>query len=128
MDEQTLDLKIQQIMKGSFSHFMQKEIFEQPDSVVNTMRGRVRKDDDVVKLGGLVDYIADIKRCRRLLFVACGTSYNSAIATRQFIEEVSGGCARLCELLAVFFFFVVFFFFFFLFFVLFFFVCLFVCL
>eukprot|EP00043_Microstomoeca_roanoka_P017568 m.183981 g.183981 ORF g.183981 m.183981 type:complete len:693 (-) comp16661_c6_seq2:397-2475(-) len=86
---QTLDMKIQQIMKGSFEHFMQKEIFEQPESVVNTMRGRVRFDQNIVKLGGLVDYIADIKRCRRLLFVACGTSYNSAIATRQFLEEMT---------------------------------------
>ncbi|EGD83438.1 Gfpt1 protein [Salpingoeca rosetta] len=86
---QTLDMKIQQIMKGAFSHFMQKEIFEQPESVVNTMRGRVRFEDKMVKLGGLVDHIGDIKRCRRLLFVACGTSYNSAIATRQFIEEMT---------------------------------------
>lgn len=86
---QTLDMKIQQIMKGKFAHFMQKEIFEQPDSVVNTLRGRVRFDQGIVKLGGLADHIADIKRCRRLLFVACGTSYNSAIATRQFLEEVS---------------------------------------
>eukprot|EP01147_Barroeca_monosierra_P008683 gene8683-1075_t len=86
---QTLDMKIQQIMKGKFAHFMQKEIFEQPDSVVNTLRGRVRFDQGIVKLGGLADHIADIKRCRRLLFVACGTSYNSAIATRQFLEEMT---------------------------------------
>eukprot|EP00056_Hartaetosiga_gracilis_P005189 m.82254 g.82254 ORF g.82254 m.82254 type:complete len:699 (+) comp12081_c0_seq3:493-2589(+) len=88
-DVQELDMEVQQIQKGNFSHFMLKEIFEQPESVVNTMRGRVRFKEGIVKLGGLVDYVGDIKRCRRLLFVACGTSYHSAIATRQFIEEMT---------------------------------------
>ena len=46
-------MEIQQIMKGSFSTFMQKEIFEQPESVVNTMRGRVNFDQEVVILGGI---------------------------------------------------------------------------
>ncbi|KAK6043050.1 SIS domain protein, partial [Cooperia oncophora] len=67
---------------------MQKEIFEQPDSVVNTMRGRLLPSGQVV-LGGIKDYVADIKRCRRLIMVACGTSYNSAIACRQILEELS---------------------------------------
>eukprot|EP00055_Hartaetosiga_balthica_P014835 m.83990 g.83990 ORF g.83990 m.83990 type:complete len:698 (-) comp8704_c1_seq1:267-2360(-) len=88
-DVQELDMEVQQIQKGNFSHFMLKEIYEQPESVVNTMRGRVRFKEGIVKLGGLVDYVGDIKRCRRLLFVACGTSYHSAIATRQFIEEMT---------------------------------------
>lgn len=85
---QTLDLELQEIMKGSFSHFMLKEIYEQPESVVNTMRGRVLYDEHKVILGGLGEHMSDIRRCRRLLFVACGTSYNSCVATRQFIEEV----------------------------------------
>ena len=49
----TLKMEIQQIMKGNFSTFMQKEIFEQPESVVNTMRGRVNFDQEVVILGGI---------------------------------------------------------------------------
>jgi len=85
----TLEMELAEIMKGSFPHFMLKEIFEQPESVVNTMRGRVRFEEGIVRLGGLIDYIADIRRCRRLLFVACGTSYNSAVATRQFLEEMT---------------------------------------
>ena len=85
----TLEMELQQIMKGSFQHFMLKEIFEQPESVVNTMRGRVDFENYKVKLGGLVDHLSDIRRCRRLLFVACGTSYNSAMATRQFLEEMT---------------------------------------
>ena len=59
---------------------MQKEIFEQPESVVNTMRGRVNFEQNKVILGGIMEYMTEIKRCRRLLFIACGTSYHSAIA------------------------------------------------
>ncbi|PAV81757.1 hypothetical protein WR25_17499 [Diploscapter pachys] len=84
----SLNMELQEIMKGSFSTFMQKEIFEQPDSVVNTMRGRVLPNGQVV-LGGITDYLPDIKRCRRLILVACGTSYHSAIACRQILEELS---------------------------------------
>lgn len=85
----TLEMELQEIMKGKFAHYMLKEIYEQPESVVNTMRGRVNFETSRVVLGGLVDYIQDIKRCRRLMFIACGTSYNSAIATRQFLEETT---------------------------------------
>uniref|UniRef100_A0A914V3J3 glutamine--fructose-6-phosphate transaminase (isomerizing) n=1 Tax=Plectus sambesii TaxID=2011161 RepID=A0A914V3J3_9BILA len=85
---QSLNMELQQIMKGNFKTFMQKEIFEQPDSAVNTMRGRVLENGQVV-LGGIKDFAADIKRCRRLIFVACGTSYNSAIACRQIMEELT---------------------------------------
>lgn len=73
-------MEIQQIMKGNFSSFMQKEIFEQPESVVNTMRGRLNFEQDCVILGGIKDYIPEIKRCRRLILIGCGTSYHSVIA------------------------------------------------
>ena len=59
---------------------MQKEIFEQPESVVNTMRGRVNFEDNRVMLGGIKEFMSEIRRCRRLLFIACGTSYHSAVA------------------------------------------------
>lgn len=82
-------LEIQQIMKGNYKYFMQKEIFEQPESVINTMRGRVNVEQLKVTLGGIKDYISEIKRCRRLMFIACGTSYHSAVATRQLLEELT---------------------------------------
>ncbi|GFY64222.1 glutamine--fructose-6-phosphate aminotransferase 2 [Trichonephila inaurata madagascariensis] len=85
----TLKMAIQEIMKGSYSSFMQKEIFEQPESVINTMRGRVNLDSESVVLGGIKDYIPEIKRCRRLLLIGCGTSYHSAVATRQILEELT---------------------------------------
>jgi len=88
-DINKLELELQQIMKGNFSSFMQKEIFEQPESVVNTMRGRVIFEKDRVVLGGLVDHINEMKRCRRIILIACGTSYHSGMATRQLIEEMT---------------------------------------
>ncbi|MEE6479137.1 hypothetical protein FKM82_012144 [Ascaphus truei] len=86
---QTLQMELQQIMKGNFSSFMQKEIFEQPESVVNTMRGRVNFDDLTVTLGGLKDHLKEIQRCRRLILIACGTSYHAGVATRQILEELT---------------------------------------
>ncbi|CAF1316395.1 unnamed protein product [Adineta ricciae] len=84
-----LKIELQQIMKGNYKYFMQKEIYEQPESVVNTMRGRVNFNTRKVVLGGIKDYISEIRRCRRLILIACGTSYHSAVATRQLLEELS---------------------------------------
>ncbi|KAI9850448.1 MAG: glutamine--fructose-6-phosphate transaminase (isomerizing) [Thelocarpon superellum] len=86
---QTLELELQEIMKGKFEHFMQKEIFEQPESVVNTMRGRLDVANKKVTLGGLRQYIATIRRCRRLIFIACGTSFHSCMAVRGAFEELT---------------------------------------
>ncbi|KAI1614191.1 glucosamine-fructose-6-phosphate aminotransferase [Exophiala viscosa] len=86
---QTIELELQEIMKGNFDHFMQKEIFEQPESVVNTMRGRLDVANRSVTLGGLRQYINTIRRCRRLIFIACGTSYHSCMAVRGAFEELT---------------------------------------
>ncbi|KAI6168423.1 hypothetical protein EDD17DRAFT_621781 [Pisolithus thermaeus] len=86
---ETLEIEIAAIMKGKFDHFMQKEIYEQPESVVNTMRGRVIFDDYRITLGGLRSYLPIIRRGRRIVFCACGTSYHSALATRAMFEELT---------------------------------------
>ncbi|CAL1699450.1 unnamed protein product [Somion occarium] len=86
---ETLEIELAEIMKGKFDHFMQKEIYEQPESVVNTMRGRVNFDQNVITLGGLRAYLPIIRRGRRIVFCACGTSYHSAIATRAIFEELT---------------------------------------
>ena len=54
-------MELQQIMKGNYDYFMQKEIFEQPESIVNTMRGRVNFEEHKVTLGGIKDFIPEIK-------------------------------------------------------------------
>lgn len=65
----------------SYRYFCElQEIFEQPESVINTMRGRVNFENSQVVLGGIIDYLPEIKRCRRLLLIGCGTSYHSAVA------------------------------------------------
>ncbi|EMC91474.1 hypothetical protein BAUCODRAFT_28572 [Baudoinia panamericana UAMH 10762] len=86
---QTIEIELQEIMKGRFEHFMQKEIFEQPESVVNAMRGRLNVEEKTVTLGGLRQYIGTIRRCRRLIFIACGTSYHSCMAVRGAFEELT---------------------------------------
>ena len=80
----TLKMEIQQIMKGNFESFMQKEIFEQPESVINTMRRRINFETETFVLGGIKDFIPEIKRCRRLTLIGCGTSYHSCIAARKW--------------------------------------------
>lgn len=86
---ETLELEIAAIMKGKFDTFMQKEIYEQPESVVNTMRGRVNFDEYRITLGGLRAYLPIMRRGRRIVFIACGTSYHSCLATRAIFEELT---------------------------------------
>lgn len=86
---QTLEIELQEIMKGKFNHFMQKEIFEQPESVINAMRGRLDIANKKVTLGGLRQYITTIRRCRRIIFIACGTSFHSCMAVRGIFEELT---------------------------------------
>jgi len=85
-----LEIEAGQIDKGGHKHFMSKEIFEQAETVVNTMRGRVNFEKNKIKLGGIENFVADIRNSRRIIFIACGTSYHSAVATRPLVEELTG--------------------------------------
>ena len=91
-----LEMEVEQIKKGSYDHFMQKEIHEQPHSLKTTMRGRLK--DGGVLLGGLKEYLKTIRRCRRVVFIGCGTSYNAALAARPFVEELTGKPSQLLQL------------------------------
>lgn len=86
---QTLEMELNEIMKGPYTHFMQKEIFEQPDSTFNTMRGRIDFENNNINLGGLRQWLPTIRRCRRIIMIACGTSYHSCLATRSTFEELT---------------------------------------
>ncbi|TVU02608.1 hypothetical protein EJB05_51875, partial [Eragrostis curvula] len=83
-----LEMEVEQIKKGNYDHFMQKEIHEQPHSLTTTMRGRLK--DGGILLGGLKEHLKTIRRSRRVVFVGCGTSYNAALAARPFVEELTG--------------------------------------
>eukprot|EP00755_Sulcionema_specki_P006268 Sspe_Gene.34999::Locus_16985_Transcript_1_1_Confidence_1.000_Length_2434::g.34999::m.34999/K00820/glmS, GFPT; glucosamine--fructose-6-phosphate aminotransferase (isomerizing) len=86
----TLEMEVENIMKGNYDHFMQKEIFEQPESIVNTMRGRIDFDNKKVILGGFKEGRDEIlRKSRRLIFIACGTSYYSAMSCRNILEELA---------------------------------------
>ncbi|KAI8895171.1 hypothetical protein BC833DRAFT_602274 [Globomyces pollinis-pini] len=85
---QTLESELAQIQKGSFAHFMSKEIFDQPESVINTMRGRLNFDQHKVLLGGLRSQLANIRRSRRIIFSACGTSFHSCLAVKSIFAEL----------------------------------------
>ncbi|KAI9342565.1 hypothetical protein BDR26DRAFT_859181 [Obelidium mucronatum] len=86
---QTLEQELAQIKMGNYAHFMQKEIFEQPESVINTMRGRINFEDGRVLLGGLKNQLANIRRSRRIIFSACGTSFHSCVATKALFAELT---------------------------------------
>ncbi|WJX77384.1 Glutamine--fructose-6-phosphate aminotransferase [isomerizing] 2, variant 2 [Trifolium repens] len=89
-----LEMEVEQINKGHYEHYMQKEIHEQPESITTTMRGRlIRRGSSKSKsvlLGGLKDHLKTIRRSRRIVFIGCGTSYNAALAARPILEELSG--------------------------------------
>lgn len=85
-----LDMELTQIMKGGYPHFMLKEISEQPDSTFNTMRGRIDFKKKAIVLGGIRENLTSIRRSRRFLMIACGTSYHSCLAVRALFEELTG--------------------------------------
>ncbi|MEI7694272.1 MAG: glutamine--fructose-6-phosphate transaminase (isomerizing) [Chlorobium sp.] len=82
-----LDFSLEKIEKNGFDHFMLKEIFEQPDVMHDVMRGRVRLDEGRVHLGGIYDYLDRLKRARRIVICACGTSWHAALIGEYLIEE-----------------------------------------
>ena len=84
---QELDLKIGEIDKEGFAHFMLKEIFEQPRAIHDTFRGRVLPDFSGVKLGGLHDVMDAMVKSERIIIIACGTSWHSALLGEYIIEE-----------------------------------------
>lgn len=84
---QTLDLDIGEIEKGGFEHFMLKEIFEQPKSIQDTMRGRVRTDGSSLHLGGLFNVLPKIAQAKRIIIIGCGTSWHAGLVGEYLIEE-----------------------------------------
>lgn len=84
---QTVDLELEAIEKGGFEHFMLKEIFEQPKSIKDCMRGRLDSASGRLILGGLREYLNKLVHADRVLIVACGTSWHAGLVAEYFIEE-----------------------------------------
>ena len=87
-DIELIEHSIEEIEKGEFDHFMLKEIYEQPSSIINSIRGRIDFDNEIFKLGGLNDWIQNIKDSNIIYITACGTSWHSALIGGYMLEEV----------------------------------------
>lgn len=83
-----LDMKLEELEKGGFKHFMQKEIFQQADTVRHTMRGRLDPKNWTTKLGGLQAHTDKFLEAKRIIFIACGTSWHSALIAEYIIEDL----------------------------------------
>lgn len=84
---QTIDLELDAIEKGGYEHFMLKEIFEQPKSIRDCMRGRLDSSSGRLILGGLREYLNKLVQADRILIVACGTSWHAGLVAEYFFEE-----------------------------------------
>ena len=84
---QTIDLELDAIEKGGFKHFMLKEIFEQPKSIGDAMRGRLNASEGQLALGGIRDYLNRLVSADRIIVLACGTSWHAGLVAEYFFEE-----------------------------------------
>lgn len=86
---QKLQLDLNALEKGGFEHFMLKEIFEQPRSIRDSMRGRLRADKGIVNLGGIREYEQQLMNAKRIIIIACGTSWHAALLGEYIIEDLT---------------------------------------
>ncbi len=84
---QELKLNLEQIEKGGYEHFMLKEIFEQPKSIHDTMRGRLLVDEGIIKMAGIWDHLEKFKNANKITIIACGTSWHAGLIGEYLIEE-----------------------------------------
>ena len=84
---ENLEIDLEQIEKGGYAHFMLKEIHEQPETITNSMRGRLRLEDGLVTLGGLRDAVDTVAQGGRIILLACGTSWHAALIGEYMLEQ-----------------------------------------
>jgi glutamine---fructose-6-phosphate transaminase (isomerizing) len=84
---QTLDMELEAIEKGGYEHFMLKEIFEQPRSIGDCMRGRLNAEKGHLMLGGIREYAKKLENADRIIIVACGTSWHAGLVAEYIFEE-----------------------------------------
>lgn len=86
---QELQLNLEQIEKGGYDHFMMKEIYEQPSVIKDTYRGRLLANKGIIQMSGVEDHIEKFTNAKRILIVACGTSWHAGLVAEYIIEEFS---------------------------------------
>ncbi len=84
---EVVEMELEAIEKGGFDHFMLKEIHEQPQTITDAMRGRVIEDEGNIVLGGLQNHLDGLRRAKRLLITACGTSFHAGLIGKYMIEQ-----------------------------------------
>ncbi len=87
---QELEMQLEAIEKGGYEHFMLKEIFEQPRSIKDSMRGRIRTEGgSLVRLGGIAEYMQKIVNANRIIIIGCGTSWHAGMVGEYLIEDLA---------------------------------------
>lgn len=86
---QELEMNLEAIEKGGYEHFMLKEIYEQPTSIRNSMLGRLNPRTGLITMGGIEEYESKFLNAKRIIFVACGTSWHSALVGEYMIEDLA---------------------------------------
>lgn len=91
---QTLEIQLNEIEKSGFEHFMLKEIYEQPRSIKDSMRGRLNAKQGIVNLGGIVEYEKKLVNAKRIIIIACGTSWHAGLVGEYIFEELARVCVE----------------------------------
>ena len=86
---QELQMNLEQIEKGGYDHFMLKEIYEQPSVIKDTYRGRLIANNGIIQMSGIEDNLEKFLNARRIIIVACGTSWHAGLVAEYIIEEFS---------------------------------------
>lgn len=86
---QELEMQLEQLEKSGYDHFMMKEIYEQPRSIHDSMRGRLKVSEGLVHLGGISDYEQKLINANRIIIVACGTSWHAGLVGEYLIEDLA---------------------------------------
>ncbi|WP_212002783.1 glutamine--fructose-6-phosphate transaminase (isomerizing) [Chitinophaga sp. HK235] len=85
---QKLDIELAAIEKGGYAHFMLKEIFEQPQTIFDSLRGRLDAKKGTLTMGGIREYAETLSNAQRIIIVACGTSWHAGLIAEYMIEEL----------------------------------------
>lgn len=86
---QELEMKLEALEKGGYDHFMLKEIYEQPRSIKDSMRGRLSSEKGIVNLGGITEYEQKFVNAKRIIFIACGTSWHAGLVAEYLFEDLA---------------------------------------
>jgi len=86
---QALEMNLTELEKGGYEHFMMKEIFEQPRSIRDSFRGRLNSSTGNISLGGIVDYEQKLLHAKRIIIIACGTSWHAGLVGEYLFEDIA---------------------------------------